>query len=111
MPEQRQKNRETEKQVFLFIGVLIVFVLALSGFVAPQIERRQVVLGSKTDREITYWQEFLSNKPDYRDGWLELGIAHYRLSQKDEAKECFKKALLIDPNCEAAKKFLRDLGD
>lgn len=69
------------------------------------------MLDAKTDKEIVYWQEFLATKPDYRDGWLELGIAHYRLSQKDEAKECFQKALLIDPSCEIAKKILEELGD
>jgi len=53
------------------------------------------VLGTEVDtsREVTFWQEFVSENPLYYEGWLEL----YNLTGENEF---LNKAKEIDPNHE-----------
>lgn len=54
-------------------------------------------------RLIAAWEKIMMEKPDYRDGWLQLAILHYKLYENDLAKENLQKALSIDPNYAPAK--------
>lgn len=54
-------------------------------------------------RLIAIWEKVVEEKPNYRDGWLQLAILHYKLYENDKAKESLQKALFIDPNYEPAK--------
>lgn len=90
---------------------------------AGNIEQRENVLGEKDNlkleelwerkhysdpkdirRLIAAWEKILEEKPDYRDGWLQLTILHYKLYEDEKAKKCLEKALELDPNFEPAKK-------
>lgn len=58
----------------LFIAIAVVFLLLLSsinlgGYFAPS-----EVLGIETTEDDTdkFWQEFLTDNPDYVPGWIEL---------------------------------------
>jgi len=52
---------------------------------------------------IGWWQEFLAEKPDYRDGYLHLAKLHWQLYQDDQAQTNLQKALELDPNYEPAR--------
>lgn len=52
---------------------------------------------------IAAWERILEEKPDYRDGWLQLTILHYKLYEDEKARECLAKALDLDPNFEVAR--------
>lgn len=49
-------------------------------------------------RLIATWEKIVEEKPDYRDGWLQLTVLYYKLYQNDKAKVALKKAFDIDPN-------------
>jgi len=52
---------------------------------------------------ISAWEKIVEEKPNYRDGYLQLAILHYKLYENDKAKEYLNKALDLDPNYEPAK--------
>jgi tetratricopeptide (TPR) repeat protein len=54
-------------------------------------------------RLIAAWEKILEEKPDYRDGWLQLTVLHYQLYEDEKAKESLEKALELDPNYEVTK--------
>lgn len=87
------------------------------------------VLGEKTDFNIeNLWQKkyfsnlsdiqrlagvfekIIAEKPQYRDGYLQLAFLYYQLYQKDLAEEYLQKALEIDPNYYFSNEFKRLLG-
>lgn len=47
---------------------------------------------------INSWEEIVAEKPDYRDGYLQLAYLHFRLYQNDQARQYLAKALALDPN-------------
>lgn len=52
---------------------------------------------------IKYWEGIVSEKPDYRDGFIQLALLHYKLYQNEKAKEYLQKALELDPNFKPAR--------
>lgn len=53
-------------------------------------------------RLLAAWEKIVSEKPNYRDGYLQLAYLHYKLYENEKAKEYLKKALELDPNFEPA---------
>jgi len=47
---------------------------------------------------ISLWEKIVAEKPDYRDGYLQLAILNYKIWQNEKAQEYLKKALIVDPN-------------
>jgi tetratricopeptide (TPR) repeat protein len=54
-------------------------------------------------RLISAWEKIVQEKPNYRDGWLQLAILHYKLYENEKARQYLQKALELDPNFEPAK--------
>ena len=52
---------------------------------------------------IQSWEKILAEKPNYRDGYLQLALLYYKLYEDEKAAEYLQEALIIDPNYEAAK--------
>jgi tetratricopeptide (TPR) repeat protein len=59
---------------------------------------------------IAYWEEIISEKPNYRDGYLQLAILNYKLFENEKAKEYLERALELDPNFETTKELKKVLG-
>lgn len=59
---------------------------------------------------IQSWEKIIAEKPDYRDGYLQLALLHYKLYEDQKAEEYLQEALIIDPNFEAAKQLTEFLG-
>ncbi len=55
-------------------------------------------------RLIVFWEKVVAEKPNYRDGYLQLAVLNYKIWQNEKAEEYLKKALLVDPNFEPALK-------
>jgi len=60
--------------------------------------------------EISFWEKVISEKPDYRDAYLQLAILNYQIYKKERAKEYLEKALKIDPNFAPARQLENLLG-
>lgn len=88
--------------------------------IQPSIDSKQQVLGlssrlgglwlrwqekkpEEVEKLITEWEEIISEKPDYRDGYLQLALLHYKLFENEKAKECLQKAIELDPNFEPTR--------
>jgi len=55
-------------------------------------------------RLISAWEKIVQEKPNYRDGYLQLAILNYKIYENQKALESLKKALEIDPNFTEARK-------
>ncbi|MDD5686797.1 MAG: tetratricopeptide repeat protein [Elusimicrobia bacterium] len=53
-----------------------------------------------------YYKKVLEKKPDSAAALLELGETYLGLNQKEEAKKCFQKVILVDAGNIKAKKYL-----
>lgn len=59
----------------------------------------------KVSGELAKWQKIVTEKPDYRDGWYQLSLLQWRISEIDQAKQSITKAIEIDPNYKPAVEF------
>lgn len=60
---------------------------------------------------IAAWEKIIEEKPDYRDGYLQLAYLHYKLYENEKAKEYLEKAIELDPNYELAREMEEILRD
>ena len=52
----------------------------------------------KTDQKTAFdWEQILTERPDYRDGWIYLAAAYYKLGNKEKAKQALSRAKTLDP--------------
>lgn len=58
----------------------------------------QIMADQKTVFE---WEQLLAEKPDFRDGWLQLSSLYSKMGNVEKAKKAFNRAKEIDPNFEA----------
>lgn len=54
-------------------------------------------------RLITAWEKIIEEKPNYRDGYLQLAYLHYKVYENKKAKEYLEKAIELDPNYEPTR--------
>ncbi len=66
-------------------------------------QRKREANPEEIKKSIQSWKEIITEKPDYRDGYLQLALLHYKLYEDKKAEEYLQEALTIDPNFEAAK--------
>lgn len=49
-------------------------------------------------KQINYWKKILVDKPDYRDGYLQLAKLYWQIYDEEAARDNLQKALELDPN-------------
>ena len=55
----------------------------------------------QVDQKTAYaWEQLLAEKPDYRDGWLQLSSLYAKMGNVEKAQKAFNQAKEIDPNFE-----------
>lgn len=60
----------------------------------------------KTDQKTAYdWEQVLTERPDYRDGWIYLAVVYYRLGSNEKAKQALNHARALDPTNETILSF------
>lgn len=55
------------------------------------------------EKLITAWEKIIEEKPNYRDGYLQLAYLHYKVYENNKAKDYLKKAIELDPNYKLAR--------
>jgi len=98
----------------IFAGFLVVISFLLLN--EENYRREQRVLGLQTklraDQKMAFdWEQILAERPDYRDGWIQLAAVYYQLGDRQKAKEALKKAKSLDPNNETVLSFEKLIGD
>lgn len=59
---------------------------------------KSVFLQENLEKEADYWKQIVYLQPGYRDGYLQLALIYYRLSENGLALANFKQAQMLDPN-------------
>ncbi len=100
-PPQSFPKSLPKSLIFAFLFCLISFSFL---FVKNQ-KTNQKVLGAKiqleADQKTVYeWEQILAEKPDFRDGWLQLSEVYAKMGNKEKAQEALSRAKAIDPNNE-----------
>lgn len=61
-------------------------------------------------QEISFWEEVIQKKADYRDAYFRLAVLNYQIGQKEEAKRYLERTLELDPDFEPAQKLQKSLN-
>lgn len=98
----------------LFAIVFLLLSLTLLYSENRRIDSRtlgsQIKVGSKQET-VYQWEQILTERPDYRDGWIQLAALYYQLGNKEKAKEAISQAKNLDPNNENILSFEKFLTD
>lgn len=62
------------------------------------------------NQKIDKWKEIVGQKPQYRDGWLQLALLYWQIYQEDRARWSLEQALTIDPNFGPSYQLEQTLG-
>ncbi|MDP3994822.1 MAG: hypothetical protein Q8P91_03245 [bacterium] len=98
----------------LCICSAVVALLLLSGLNIETFKQKQKVLGLKTENtqedsifpiEEIYWTFFLTQNPNYFEGWIELAKLDIDSGKTDHAIYSYTKAKQLNPNSQKVKAF------
>ena len=95
---------------------LIFFLLTLFLVNFENQKSAQKILGAQTQlkadqQTITAWEQILDERPDYRDGWIQLSAAYYKIGDKQKSKQALLRAKALDPANEVILNFEKLLED
>ncbi len=81
--------------------LLFIMIIALLKIEDKNAEKN--ILGIQTqlrsDQKIAFdWEQVLAERPDYRDGWIQLSAIYLKLGEKQKALEAILKAKSLDPH-------------
>lgn len=62
-------------------------------------------------KELSFWEDFISEHQNYRDAYFQASILEYRLGNALKAKEYVGKGLALDPNSQEGKKIEKFLNE
>lgn len=89
---------------FLFCAVALLLLRAENK------RMHQAILGLQTrlkadSQEAFSWEQLLNERPDYRDGWIQLAAVYHKLGDTAKAKEALLRAKALDPTNETILSF------
>ena len=102
-----KKAKKLPYNVFL----ALIFVGVSFFLLKEENDRRNLrILGLQTqlksDQKTAYdWEQILTERPGYRDGWIYLAVAYSKLGNNERAKEALNHAKIIDPTNETILSF------
>ncbi len=101
------------KNILLAAVFVLVSLLLLRE---EKLRTNQRILGLQTQLKATQrkafdWEQILIERPDYRDGWIQLAAVYYQLGDKEKAKNALVKAKTLDPLNETIISFEKLLQD
>ena len=96
------KGKVSKVPASILIGLLF-FSISLIFLNNYNHRLKAKVLGIKIQiqadqKRIYEWEQLLAEKPDYRDGWLQLSSVYAKTGNMKKAEEAFNRAKEIDPN-------------
>lgn len=100
------------------VGIVVLFValFAFIGLAGAQTYRhyqeKEKVLSERKEvlAKISYWQNVVTEKKGYRDGYFQLAVLWYQLGQNVKAQIYLSEALKLDPNFEEGRKLEKVLS-
>lgn len=102
--------------IFKFKRLLFSLIFFLVSFflLSNSPKNTQKVLGTKAQssletESIQKVEQILKNDQNYRDGWILLSYLYLKVNKIPQAKDCLKRAKIIDPNNPKIDKMLEIL--
>ncbi len=94
-------------------NIILAFLFLVVSFFLLKSENNRInkrVLGLqtqlKTDQKTAFdWEQILAERPNYRDGWIQLAAIYHKLGNKEKAMEALEQAKLLDPTNETILSF------
>lgn len=92
--------------VFLIVIILLFAVMLFSFRIYKSVvDYRQISLERQNlQSQINFWQSITDKYEGYKDAYFQIALLEYRLGNFNKARQYNKKALLLDPNFDDAKK-------
>lgn len=101
-------NINTDDLAF-FVGVFFIlaaiFVVSFNLYTNIKIEKKLGDEKVNVINQITFWNNQIELRPDYRDGYFTLAVLSYQIGEYEKAKLNLNKALSLDPNFEKGREF------
>ena len=99
-----------------FLLNLVFFIATLFLVNLENQKMAQKTLGAQTQlkvdqQTVAAWELILDERPDYRDGWIQLAAAYFKAGDKQKAKEALLRAKVLDSTNEIILNFEKLLGD
>lgn len=103
-------DKKAKRLPYNVVLSLIFVVVSLFLLKEENDRRNQRILGLqtelKTDQKTVFdWEQILTERPDYRDGWIYLSASYYKLGNKEKAKQALGRAKTLDPTNETILSF------
>jgi len=89
---------------FLFCAVSLLLLRAENRRIYQRILGLQTQLKANWE-EVSSWEQILNERPDYRDGWIQLAAVYHKLGNIPKAKEALLRAKALDPTNETILSF------
>jgi len=89
-------------------NIVLAFLFLIPSLFLLKSENKRInqrVLGLqtklKTDQKTAFdWEQILTERPDYRDGWIYLAATYYKIGDNERASEALNRAKMLDPTNE-----------
>jgi len=103
-------DKKAKKLPYNIILAAIFVVVSFFLLKEENDRRNQRILGLqtelKTDQKTAFdWEQILTERPDYRDGWIQLAAIYHKLGNKEKAMVALEQAKLLDPTNETILSF------
>ena len=103
-------DKKAKKIPHNIILALIFVTVSLFLLKEENNRRSQRILGLQTklhaDQRAAFdWEQILAERPDYRDGWIQLAAICYKLGDKEKARDTLSRAKALDPYNETILSF------
>lgn len=94
-----------QKKPYFFAFAVFFAIVSLFLLSEENKKTKAKVLGLQIERKkeeevILKWEQLLAERPQYRDGWIQLGNLYYKIGDLQKAKETIQKVKQLDPNNE-----------
>jgi len=106
----------SKKLPLKFIFSLIFYLGSMLLVTIENKKQEEKILGIQTQlkanqQTIAVWEQILAERPDYRDGWVQLAAAYYKIGDRQKARQALQKAKALDPTNEVVLNFEKLIGD
>lgn len=95
------------EEILFVIGVLSIFtaILIVSGDIYINIQDQKSITDEKVRvlNEISFWENEILGKPNYRDAYFKLAMLSYEIRKFDIARDYLDKVFELDPTFDKGK--------
>lgn len=81
----------------IFILLVSLYLLSVNVYEKLQSKKNLETAKTKVSQDISFWEEVIKERPDYRDAYFELAVLEYKKGDFEKAKKYLDKVFELDP--------------